>query len=129
MSLMMHHVVIDCEKPSVLVEFWANVLGFEKEEWGDENGAVAFNPKDRQLRLLFLPVPEKKQVKNRLHIDVETADSTMESEVQRVQSLGATRIERKEIVRDTWSSEWTIMLDPEGNEFCISRKPSSDQPR
>lgn len=129
MSLAMHHVVVDCEKPSVLAEFWAGVLDFEKEEWGDEHGAVAFNPADRQLRLLFLPVPELKEIKNRLHIDVETTDSTMESEVQRLEGLGATRVERREIVRDTWSSEWTVMLDPEGNEFCVSKKPAGDQPR
>ena len=129
MSLAMHHVVIDCETPSLLAEFWAKVLGYEKEEWGDENGAVTFNPDDRRTRLLFLPVPEPKQVKNRIHIDVETDDNSMEAEVRRLEGLGATRVERKEYVADTWRAEWTIMFDPEGNEFCVSRKPATSQPR
>ena len=129
MSLSMHHVVFDCEKPSVLVDFWAETLGYEKEEWGDEIGAMAFNPKDRQVRLLFFPVPERKETKNRVHIDVETEDTTMQDEVERLVSLGATVVEQKEMHTDAWSVVWTIMLDPEGNEFCVAAKPLMPQPR
>lgn len=129
MSLAMHHVVIDCHSPSSLVKFWAEALDYEFEDWGNTNGAVAFNPADRQLRLLFLPVPESKTVKNRLHIDMETEDNTMDAEVSRLRGLGASMIEQREMVMETWTSVWTVMSDPEGNEFCVSRKPTDDQPR
>lgn len=128
MSLAMHHVVFDCEKPSVLADFWAEALSYVKEELGDENGAMAFNPNDRRVRLLFLPVPEHKEVKNRVHIDVETEDNTMEAEVERLVSLGATVVEQKEYVNEAWASAWTIMHDPEGNEFCVSAKPLTPRP-
>ncbi len=129
MSLTMHHVVFDCEKPSALVEFWAEALGYEKEVWGDEHGAMAFEPDNPRLRLLFLPVPERKENKNRVHVDVETEDSTMEAEIKRLVGIGATVVERKEYATDSWTAIWTIMLDPEGNEFCVSEKPVAPQPR
>ena len=129
MSLAMHHVAFDCEKPSVLADFWAKALGYAKEEWGDENGAIVFDPNDRRVRLLFLPVPEHKEVKNRVHIDVETEDNTMEAEAERLVGLGATVVKQKERVTDAWTAVWTIMRDPEGNEFCVSAKPLTPQPR
>jgi hypothetical protein len=54
-------------------------------------------------------VPEPKTVKNRLHLDVAAADRT--AEVQRLVSLGAS------VGREFGT--WTLMHDPEGNEFCV----------
>ena len=55
-------------------------------------------------------VPEPKVTKNRVHVDLETGDRP--AEVQRLTKLGAS-------VLDSYDG-WTVMLDPEGNEFCVS---------
>ncbi|MFF8607685.1 VOC family protein [Streptomyces sp. NPDC015346] len=66
-------------------------------------------------RLLFQRVPEKKTVKNRLHIDVHAAPGTREAEVARLEALGASVLRR---VAEQ-GGEWVVMTDPEGNEFCV----------
>jgi hypothetical protein len=65
---------------------------------------------------VFVPVPEGKTVKNRLHIDVAPrASDDQAAEVQRLLDLGASRID---IGQDAGSS-WVVLADPEGNEFCV----------
>jgi hypothetical protein len=66
-------------------------------------------------RLLFQRVPEKKTVKNRLHIDVHTDQGNREAETARLEALGAT------VLREVHEQggEWVLMTDPEGNEFCV----------
>lgn len=66
-------------------------------------------------RLLFQRVPEKKTVKNRLHIDVHAGPERRDAEVTRLQELGATVLYRV----DEPSGQWVTMADPEGNEFCV----------
>jgi Glyoxalase-like domain len=63
--------------------------------------------------LLFFKVPEPKTAKNRMHVDLATKDPT--GEVRRLVGLGATEVEQ----REGNGTSWTVMLDPEGNEFCI----------
>ena len=65
-------------------------------------------------RLLFMRVPKRKVVKNRLHLDLQAQNSTMEEE--RLVGIGARVVER---VNQT-SGTWTVKDDPEGNEFCIA---------
>ena len=62
----------------------------------------------------FLQVPEGKTAKNRMHIDLE-ADDRM-AEVNRLVKLGATHVADK----DEWGIQWSVLNDPEGNEFCVS---------
>ena len=62
--------------------------------------------------LLFVPVPEEKAGKNRLHPDFRPVDQT--AEVERLLSLGARRADVGQ--RD---ASWVVLADPEGNEFCI----------
>ncbi|MGB9377658.1 MAG: VOC family protein, partial [Mycobacteriales bacterium] len=67
----------------------------------------------------FLPVPEAKTVKNRLHLDLRGV--SYEGAVQRAVELGATRAD------DVYAGEgWQVLRDPEGNEFCILSKPYTD---
>jgi hypothetical protein len=68
--------------------------------------------------MLFLVVPEGKAAKNRVHLDLRPSDS-MANEVERVKGLGATELRFVE----EGGSFWTVMLDPEGNEFCVLRGP------
>ena len=60
-------------------------------------------------------MPEPKLAKNRAHIDFDAAD--MEAEVERLVGLGGRAIARHSLGE---SFAWTIVADPEGNEFCVT---------
>ena len=64
---------------------------------------------------LFAKVPEPKTAKNRMHVDMATPDR--DAEVARLIGLGATRVTDM----NEWGYEWTVMQDPEGNEFCVAQ--------
>ena len=64
--------------------------------------------------LVFLPVPEPKQGKNRLHIDVNPSGCDQDEELERLLALGARRVDIGQ--RDV---PWVVLADPEGNEFCL----------
>ena len=68
-------------------------------------------------------MPEPKSGKNRLHLDL-VPPSTMKEEVQRLSAAGATV---RRLVEEN-DSYWTIMEDPEGNEFCVLRSDSERAP-
>ena len=57
-----------------------------------------------------------KTAKNRMHVDLAAADRG--AEVARLVELGATRVTDME----EWGYEWTVLQDPEGNEFCIAQE-------
>lgn len=67
--------------------------------------------------LMFIQVPEGKTVKNRLHLDVSPIDASTDDEVARLLSLGATTVD----VGQGAARSWTVMADPEGNEFDVVR--------
>lgn len=116
MSAFIFHITFDCADPDRLARFWAAVTGYERmDESTDE--VVALRAPDRRgvRRLLFFKVPEPKTVKNRLHVDLATKDD-LDVEIDRLVGLGASRVERRV---GGLGNSWTVMLDPEGNEFCI----------
>jgi predicted enzyme related to lactoylglutathione lyase len=101
--------------------FWAGVLGFSQDPEqpdapGDEE-CMIFSP-DGSQRLLFIEVPETKQVKNRLHLDMMPATGTRDEELARLLALGATIVDD---LRQPDGTGWVVLADPEGNEFCILR--------
>ena len=108
-------LIVDCADPDRLAEFWAAVLGWQPT--GRYEGAVEIaGPPGSGPALTFIPVPEAKTVKNRLHIDVNPVGCDQEQEVERLIGLGARRI-------DIGQGEqgWVVLADPEGNEFCVLR--------
>jgi catechol 2,3-dioxygenase-like lactoylglutathione lyase family enzyme len=107
----------DCADPRKVAEFWCAVLGFELVDI-DEDDAEIRDPSGEGQPILFQVVPEGKSVKNRLHLDLR-AETSMAEEVERVKALGATEFRFVE----EGGSFWTVMLDPEGNEFCVLRGP------
>ena len=107
----------DCADPRRVADFWCAVLGYEIDEI-DESDAFLVDPTGRGWPLLFQIVPEGKSVKNRLHLDLRP-ETSMAEEVRRVKELGATEFRFVE----EGGSFWTVMLDPEGNEFCVLRGP------
>ena len=111
-------LVIDCRDAKLVADFWCAALGFEQYD-ADETGVAIRDPSGTDRGMLFQIVPEEKSVKNRLHLDL-IPPSTMKEEVERLLAAGATR---QRFVEEG-GSYWTIMEDPEGNEFCVLRGDS-----
>ncbi|MFC4496187.1 VOC family protein [Streptomyces ovatisporus] len=138
-------ITIDCADPAALAAFWAEALGYRLqdppegfESWEQALDAMGVPPENRNdasavldpegsgPRVFFQRVPEGKQAKNRMHLDVRAAPgvedearmAALESEAERLVSLGATRLERHEPAPPLGSGH-IVMTDPEGNEFCL----------
>jgi hypothetical protein len=101
--------------------WWAQVLAMREDpqdpnEPGHEE-CMIFSA-DGRTRLLFIEVPEAKQVKNRLHFDLRPTDATRDEEVARLLGLGAIEVADH---RRPDGSGWVTLADPEANEFCVLR--------
>ncbi len=136
-------VVFDCGDPDRMASFWAEALGYQvqpppdgygsweeflrsvgvpESEWDSASAIV--DPADTGPRIYFQKVPERKVVKNRVHLDInvggrdtptEERRKRVDAEAERLSGLGATRIRSC----DQQGEYWVAMLDPEGNEFDI----------
>jgi predicted enzyme related to lactoylglutathione lyase len=118
MSSAILNITFDCRDARAVAEFWSAVTGYTAHQEGpSENRYWVVTPADGSWpRLVFVPVPEEKSIKNRLHLDVVPTDRTQQQEVDRLLRLGAT------IVDDRGRGEgggWVVLSDPEGNEFCV----------
>jgi hypothetical protein len=115
------HTAVDCADAYRLSSWWGTVLDYAEDpddpnEPGHEE-CVIYSP-DRRHALLFIEVPEGKQVKNRLHFDLRARECTREEELSRLLDLGARMLDDR---RRPDGSGWVVLADPEGNEFCILR--------
>ncbi|WP_406507291.1 VOC family protein [Streptomyces sp. NBC_00212] len=142
-------LVVDAADPHTQADFWAAALGYVVEDNSvlinrlrsagaigpeitlEHGGRIAFrdlvavrHPDDSYdpesgtglgRRILFQRVPERKTAKNRLHIDVHSAPGTREAQVGRLVGLGSSVLRQ---VQEA-GGEFTVMTDPEGNEFCV----------
>ncbi len=107
-------LVLDCTDPARLAEFWAPALGYTN--LGVAGSYVLLIDEHRgRPKLLLQGVPEPKAVKNRMHFDIETSD--IETEAARLETLGACRVQTEPLHEH--GSNWIVMTDPEGNEFCV----------
>jgi hypothetical protein len=119
MSTRLVHLVIDAVDPGPLARFWAAALHWEiADEEPDEVDVwpPRFSyPDPAALPLVFVPVPEAKKGKNRVHLDLATRSVAHQAaEVERLLALGAAPADIGQ--RDV---PWTVLADPEGNEFCV----------
>jgi Glyoxalase-like domain len=115
-------LAIDCANPGSLARFWCSVLGYEVQDEGD--GIVTIGsplvPEGKSRvgpvppTLTFARVPDRKTVKNRLHLDVNPTDREQADEVRRLLGLGARRADVGQ-----GDVSWVVLADPEGNEFCV----------
>jgi predicted enzyme related to lactoylglutathione lyase len=94
-------------------EFWSAVLGYEIEH-GDDGDAHLRSP-DGGLSVWLQPTGVPKSGKNRDHPDLVAEGGDVEAEVGRLLSLGATRAD----VGQRGDEGFTVLADPEGNEFCL----------
>ncbi len=111
-------ITVDCADPERMAVFWAGALGWSVTGI-DHDGAVVASDRPDMPRLLFLLVPEPKEVKNRWHLDLQAA-TTMDAEVARLVSLGASALRR---VDNPDQDVFTVLADVEGNEFCVEVAP------
>ncbi|XAS67087.1 VOC family protein [Micrococcaceae bacterium Sec5.7] len=119
MNLSIQCLSIDSPDPAVPAKFWEQALGWRRTFESEEEIALeppAGSPQDGvSPDLLFLKVPERKERKNRLHLDLRPDDQA--AEVARLEALGATRTS----VGQGREVTWVVMADPDGNEFCVLR--------
>jgi catechol 2,3-dioxygenase-like lactoylglutathione lyase family enzyme len=138
-------ITFDCADPAELAAFWAHALGYRLQDpppgfrsWEEaleamhvppehrNDASALIDPEGRGPRMFFQRVPEGKQAKNRVHLDVRAAPglagearmAALESEAQRLVSHGATRLQRFEPAPPLGAGH-LVMADPEGNEFCL----------
>ena len=105
----LYEIVVACDDPTPAARFWAEVLGASLHS-EDDHGVwwwLEDVPGAPFEALTFVPVPEPKTVKNRIHWDVEAPD------LDALVAAGA-RVVRP---RDD-EIGWTVLADPQGNEFC-----------
>ena len=110
-----HNIVVDVSDHDVVVPFWMAALGWTAHPISDQFVALRA-PADEAVGfdILFQKVPEPKVGKNRAHIDFDAAD--MEAEVARLIGLGGSKVAEHSL----GDFRWTIVADPEGNEFCVT---------
>lgn len=138
-------VTFDCADPAALATFWAEVLGYQvqapppgfdtwdaalesmgvpQEHRNDASALV--DPEGSGPRIFFQRVPEGKDAKNRVHLDVRAAPDltgeermvALEAVCARLVAVGATRIGRHE-PEPPLNAGHIVLADPEGNEFCL----------
>ncbi len=105
---------IDAVDPERIAAFWSAVLGWSETERDDEVIRIA-SADGTAPPIDVCRVPEPKQVKNRLHLDLRADGSTTAEELARLLALGARRVD----VGQGDAVTWTVLADPEGNEFCL----------
>jgi catechol 2,3-dioxygenase-like lactoylglutathione lyase family enzyme len=116
MGLSVGMVTIDCAEPQKLAEFWAAALGVPVQ--GDYGDFVFLGrPADGGPVLGLQRVPEPRTAKNRVHVDLTGGPRA--TEVPRLVGLGATVLAEHEVP----GLRWTVLADPEGNEFCVGEHP------
>lgn len=127
MNLRLYTVVVDCHDIAAQARWWAEVLDW-RIVYEDEH-EVAVIPRHLSADpvpaeewdrtgpgLVFVPVAEGKEVKNRLHLDLAPhLDDDRDAQIARLEALGARRAD----VGQGQDVTWTVLTDPEGNEFCV----------
>jgi predicted enzyme related to lactoylglutathione lyase len=115
------NIVIDALDPPAVADFWCSVLGWQIVEQSDQGVSIAAANGTWPV-IDFLPVPETKSVKNRLHLDIRADGVSTLHELERLQDLGASPVD----VGQSPDTSWVVLADPEGNEFCLLSQTVQD---
>ena len=115
MGTRLWELCFDANDPLRLARFWAGALGWDIH--GETRAEIGLMPTDgTPFGLVFVAVPEPKVGKNRIHLDLVSESPAHHAEmVDRLVAQGASPI-------DIGQGEvgWTVLADPEGNEFCVA---------
>jgi hypothetical protein len=115
MTLSLANITFDCQNATTLAHFWSEAIGRPVDDGAEPYfSSIGFPAQPGQQAWLFLQVPESKSAKNRMHLDLTAEDR--HGEVARLVALGATQVGE----HDEYGHQWTVLLDPEGNEFCVA---------
>jgi predicted enzyme related to lactoylglutathione lyase len=119
MTLRLVQMAMNARDDSAVGRFWAQALG-----WGvssEEPGVTSVEPvgfaypDPVAVCIDVIAVPEPKTVKNRVHVDLATTSAAHQADLAaRLQALGATPADVGQ-----GHVPWTVLADPEGNEFCV----------
>ena len=120
MTSRISHTSVDARNAYAQSVFWSQVLDYAEDpddpnEPGHEE-CLIISRGQTQL-LLFITVPEPKTIKNRVHLDLTSSAADRDQEIDRLLALGARRVD----IGQTGAESWTVLADPEGNEFCVVR--------
>ena len=116
MPVRLHHIVIDTHDLLGLARFWTQALGWPV--LSEREREIVIGPDvNAPVGICFMPVTDAKTVKNRVHVDLTTSAADRDLEIERLIGLGARRVD----VGQTGEESWTVLADPEGNEFCVVR--------
>jgi predicted enzyme related to lactoylglutathione lyase len=116
MTVRLHHIVIDAADLPGLATFWSQALGWRI--LSERPREVVIGPDEAaDVGICFMPSPDGKLVKNRVHLDLTAGAGERDAEIERLLELGARRVN----VGQTGEESWTVLADPEGNEFCVVR--------
>jgi predicted enzyme related to lactoylglutathione lyase len=116
MPVTLHHIVVDTHDLPKLAQFWAQALGWKV--LSEREREIVIGPDvNAPVGMCFMPVAGPKMVKNRLHLDITTGAEDRDQEIERLLALGARRVD----IGQTGQESWTVLADPEGNEFCVIR--------
>ena len=121
MACRISELVLDCRDPGLLARFWCEVLDFVVLDREDD-GTLEIGSREgfggAQPTIILSYCDEPKQGKSRLHIDVNATDRDQDAELDRLLELGA----RPADIGQTGQEEWHVLIDPEGNEFCLLKR-------
>jgi len=114
------NITFDCDDALSVASFWSAALGRPLDpDSGPHFASIGGGDADRvEPAWYFEKVPEPKAAKNRMHVDLVDPDPEA---VERLVSLGASVVAEHKLGGGS-SHGWTVMQDPEGNEFCIASK-------
>ncbi|WP_151523675.1 VOC family protein [Serinicoccus kebangsaanensis] len=123
----------DAQDPQRQATFWAAALGYVREPgFEDPDAASIVDPEGLAPAIGWLRVPEAKTAKNRLHLDIRVAGEPpwdwparaelIRTKVEQLLGLGASTVREEEYADDQGRTVLghVVMLDPEGNEFCVA---------
>ena len=116
MPVRLHHIVIDTYDLPTLARFWTQALGWKI--LSEREREIVIGPDENApVGICFMPVTDPKTVKNRVHLDLTSSAADRDQEIERLLALGARRAD----IGQTGAESWTVLADPEGNEFCVVR--------
>ena len=117
MTLRIGNITLDCDDVLKVARFWSAALDRPLDP-GSDAGFASIGRGDAGRTVpawFFEKVPEPKTAKNRMHLDLVDSDPAA---VIRLVSLGASVVAEREL--SPGGQRWTVLQDPEGNEFCVA---------